>query len=92
MCKYSEIENMMLPNGLTPKEVNDAVRREVERIYQESWLQGVPVPFFDEKGNTYLANSDGSEDLVSLNRQTRTYRVVKRIAQPGQGRFAYLAK
>ena len=56
MCKYSEIEKMVLPNGLTAKEVNDAVRREVERIYQESWLQGVSVPFFDEMGNTYLAN------------------------------------
>ena len=54
MCKYSEIERMVLPNGMTAKEVNDAVRREVERIYQESWLQGVSVPFFDEKGNTYL--------------------------------------
>lgn len=92
MYKYSEIEKMVLPNGMTVKEVNDAVRREVERIHQESWLQGVSVPFFDEKGNTYLANSDGSEDMVSLNRQTRTYSFIKRIAQPGQGRYAYLAK
>lgn len=92
MCKYSEIEKLLLPNGMTAKEVNDAVRREVERIYQESWLQGVSVPFFDERGNTYLANSDGSEDKVLLNRQTRVYSVVKRTAQPGQGRYAYLAK
>ena len=83
---------MVLPNGMTAKQVNDAVRREVERIYQESWHQGVSVPFFDEQGNTYLANSDGSEDLVSLNRRNRTYSVVKRTAQPGQGRYAYLAK
>lgn len=92
MCKYSEIEKMVLPNGMTVKEINDAVRLEVERIYQESWFQGVSVPFFDEKGNTYLANPDGSEDMVSLNRQTRTYSFIKRIAQPGQGRYAYLAK
>jgi hypothetical protein len=92
MCKYSEIEKMVLPNGMTVKEVNDAVRLEVERIYQESWFQGVSVPFFDEKGNTYLANPDGSEDMVSLNRQTRTYNVIMRTAQLGQGRYAYLAK
>lgn len=92
MCKYSEIEKIVLPNGMTVKEVNDAVRLEVERIYQESWFQGVSVPFFDEKGNTYLANPDGSEDMVSLNRQTRTYSVIMRTAQPGQGRYAYLAK
>lgn len=90
MCKYSEMETMLLPNGFTTKEVNEAVRREVERIYLESWLQGVSVPFFDDEGNTYLANPDGSEDKVSLDRQTRTYNVIMRTAQPGQGKHAYL--
>lgn len=55
MCKYNEIEDVELPNGRTVKEVNEAVRREVERIYIESWLQGVSVPFFDDEGNIYLA-------------------------------------
>lgn len=90
MCTYNDIENIELPNGKIAKEVNDAVRREVERIYLDSWLQGVPVPFFDDEGNTYLANPDGSEDCVSLNRETRTYRVLERTAAPGKGRFAYL--
>lgn len=90
MCKYSEMEAMLLPNGLTAKEVNEAVRREVERIYLESWLQGVSVPFFDDEGNTYLANPDGSEDKVSLDRRTRTYNVIMRTAQPGHGKHAYL--
>ena len=67
-----------------------AVKREVERIYLESWLQGVSVPFFDDEGNTYLANPDGSEDKVSLDRRTRTYNVIMRTAQPGQGKYAYL--
>ena len=90
MCKYSEMETMLLPNGLTAKEVNEAVRREVERIYLESWLQGVSVPFFDDEGNTYLANPDGSEDKVSLDRRTRTYNVIMRTALPGHGKYAYL--
>ena len=90
MCKYSEMEAILLPNGLTAKEVNEAVRREVERIYLESWLQGVSVPFFDDEGNTYLANPDGSEDKVSLDRRTRTYNVIMRTAQPGHGKHAYL--
>ena len=90
MCKYSEMEAMLLPNGLTAKEVNEAVRREVEHIYLESWLQGVSVPFFDDEGNTYLANPDGSEDKVSLDRRTRTYNVIMRTAQPGHGKHAYL--
>ena len=90
MCKYNEIENVELPNGRTVKEVNEAVRREVERIYIESWLQGVSVPFFDEDGNIYLANPDGSEDKVTLDRNTRTYNIIMRTAQPGQGRHAHL--
>ena len=90
MCTYNDIENFELPNGKTAKEVNEAVRGEVERIYSESWQQGVSVPFFDDAGNTYLANPDGSEDRVSLNRKTRKYRVLRRTAAPGQGHFAYL--
>ncbi|MBQ9203252.1 MAG: xenobiotic reductase B [Prevotella sp.] len=92
MCKYKDIELVRLPNGKTAREVNDDVRREVERIYLESWQRGVSVPFFDNEGNTYLANPDGSEDRVQLNRQTRTYHIVNRTAQPGQGRYSYLVR
>jgi len=90
MCTYKEIETIELPNGKTVKEVNEAVRREVEKIYQEAWKQGVSVPFFDNEGNIYLANPDGSEDHVSLDRKTRTYRVLRRTAQPGKGRYSHL--
>lgn len=90
MCKYDEIENVELPNGKTVKEVNDEVRREVERIYLEAWLHGVSVPFFDDDGNIYLANPDGSEDKVALDRSTRTYNIIMRTAQPGHGRHAHL--
>ena len=90
MCKYNEIEAVELPKGKTVKEVNDEVRREVERIYVESWLQGVSVPFFDEDGTTYLANPDGREDKVKLDRRTRTYNIIMRTAQPGCGRRAHL--
>lgn len=90
MCKYNEIEDVELPNGRTVKEVNEAVRREVERIYIESWLQGVSVTFFDDEGNIYLANPDGSEDKVALDRRTRTYNVIMRTAQPGCGKHAHL--
>ena len=90
MCTYKELETNELPNGKTVKEVNEAVRREVEKIYQESWKQGVSVPFFDNEGNIYLANPDGSEDRVSLDRKTRTYRVLRRTAEPGKGRYSHL--
>ena len=90
MCKYKDIENIELPNGKTVKEVNEAVKREVEKIYLESWRQGVSVPFFDNNGRIYLANPDGSEDHVSLDRKTRTYRVISRTALPGQGRYSHL--
>ena len=42
------------------------------------------------KGNYYLANPDGSEDLVSYDVESRSYKVLSRVAQIGQGRYAYL--
>jgi hypothetical protein len=48
------------------------------------------VPFFDNNGNTYLANPDGSEDFVKLDRHSRTYHVLRRTAAPGKGRYSYL--
>lgn len=90
MCTYKELENLELPNGKTVKEVNDAVRNEVEKIYLEAWKQGVSVPFFDREDNIYLANPDGSEDHVRFDRKTRTYHVIRRTAQPGKGRYSHL--
>ena len=41
MCTYKELESIVLPNGKTVKEVNDAVQHEVEKIYLESWEKGI---------------------------------------------------
>lgn len=90
MCEYSEIENIKLSNGKTIKQVNEEVSKEVERIYLEGWTKGIAIPFRDKEGNFYLANPDGSEDLVEFNRKERSYKVISRIADRGQGRYAYL--
>ena len=90
MCEYIEIENIKLSNGKTIKQINEEVRMEVERIYLEGWAKGIAIPYRDIKGNLYLANPDGSEDLVEFNRKERSYKVISRVSQPGQGQFAYL--
>ena len=90
MCEYAEIENIKLSNGKTIKQVNEEVRKEVERIYLEGLTKGIAIPYRDAKGNLYLANPDGSEDLVEFNRKERSYKVISRVSQPGQGQFAYL--
>jgi len=90
MCEYVEIEKLRLSNGKTVKEINDEVRAEVERIYTEGWSKGISIPFWDKNGNFYLANPDGSEDLVEFNRKDRNYKIISRVAGKGQGRFAYL--
>ena len=90
MCKYAEIENIRLSNGKTITQVNAEVSEEVERIYLEGWTKGIAIPFRDNKGNIYLANPDGSEDLVDFNRKERSYKVISRVADKGQGRYAYL--
>ena len=90
MCSLKEINNIELPNGKTVGTVNRDVSNAIERIYLESWQKGVSVPFFDNTGNTYLANPDGSEDRVTLDRRTRTYHILSRTAAPGKGRYSYL--
>ena len=92
MCDYAEIENIKFSNGKTIKQVNDEVREEVERIYLEGWAKGIAIPFKDKDGKIYLANPDGSEDLVEFNRKERRYKVIARVAQAGEGRYAYLNK
>lgn len=90
MCEYAEIEKIKLSNGKTIKEVNEEVRKEVERIYLEGWAKGIAIPFWDKEGNYYLANPDGSEDLVSYDVNTRSYQIISRTADKGKGRYAYL--
>lgn len=92
MCTYAEVENVVLSNGKTVKQVNEDVSKEVERIYLEGWEKGISIPFWDKNGNIYLANPDGSEDLVAFNRKERSYTVLSRVAESGQGRYAYLLK
>lgn len=83
-------KNIILPNGKTIAEAEEASRKKIEDIYLETWRKGNSVPFFDDEGNIYLANPDGSEDEVKLDRPSQTFHIVKRIATPGQGRMAYL--
>lgn len=90
MCEYAEIEDIELSNGKTIKEVNEEVSKEVERIYLEGWKKGIAIPFWDKQGNFYLANPDGSEDLVEFNREKRIYKIITRVADKGKGRYAYL--
>lgn len=90
MCEYAEIEDIKLSNSKTTGQINEEVSKEVERIYLEGWAKGVSIPFWDNKWNFYLANPDGSEDLVEFNRKERSYKVIARVADKGQGRYAYL--
>lgn len=92
MCKYEDIESWKLSNGWSIKEVNNHVHDEVEKIYLDSWNKGVAVPFFDEYGNIFLANPDGSEDAVEFDGKSRGYKVLKRIAAPGKGKMSYLLR
>lgn len=92
MCEYIEIEKMVLSNGKTVRQINTEVSKEIERIYLEGWRKGIAIPFWDNNGNFYLANPDGSEDLVDFNRKDRSYKVISRVADKGQGRYAYLLK
>lgn len=52
MCEYAEIENIRFSNGKTIKQVNEEVRKEVERIYLEGWAKGISIPLQTRKGTS----------------------------------------
>jgi hypothetical protein len=84
------MNDIIFSNGKTIRQINAEVSKEVERIYLEGWSKGVSIPFWDEQGNFYLANPDGSEDLVEFNRKERSYKKLAQVAPSGKGRYAYL--
>lgn len=57
MREYAKIEKIQLSNGKTIKEVNEEVRKEVERIYLEGWTKGISIPFWDKEGNYLFSKS-----------------------------------
>lgn len=85
MCRYEDIEGWTLSNGRSIREINIRIHDEVEKIYLDSWSKGIAVPYFDEKGNIFLANPDGSDAAVAFDSKTREYKILKRIAAPGEG-------
>lgn len=91
MCRYEDIEGWTLSNDKSIREINIRIHEEVEKIYLDSWSKGIAVPYFDEKGNIFLANPDGS-DAVAFDSKTREYKILKRIAAPGEGKMSYLLR
>jgi hypothetical protein len=86
----SSIDHLRSSNGKTFGEIKKDTRAAIENRYMECWAEGVSVPFWDNQGNFYMANPDGSEDLIDYNDKNRSYQVISRTAAPGKGRFAYL--
>ena len=64
----------------------------VKKIYEPAKMHHIELKNRLIRSATWegIANPDGSEDRVSLDRKTRTYHVLHRTAQPGQGRYSYL--
>ena len=95
MKKTNQIPKVMnkdtiLPNGKTVGQVEAEMRLAVEQIYRDNWAKGLSVPYRDENGILHLANPDGSDDLVEFNIDSKSFKLLSRYSEPGQGRFAYL--
>lgn len=92
MQKDFELENRVLPSGKNLKDVYYNVNKRTDAIYLECWGKGMSIPFRDEERNLRLANPDGSEDLAQYNVKEKKFTIIKRVAEPGKGRYAYLLK
>jgi hypothetical protein len=83
-------KNFTLTNGKTIAQVEQEMKLGIEKLYLDAWAKGVSVPYWDEDRVLHLANPDGSDDLAEFDANTKKITVISRLAEPGQGRFAYL--
>jgi hypothetical protein len=83
-------KNFTLTNGKTIAQVEQEMKLGIEKLYLDAWAKGVSVPYWDEDRVLHLANPDGSDDLAKFDANTKKITVISRLAEPGQGRFAYL--
>ena len=83
-------KNFTLTNGKTIAQVEQEMKLGIEKLYLDAWAKGVSVPYWDEDRVLHLANPDGSDDLAEFDADTKKITVISRLAEPGQGRFAYL--
>jgi hypothetical protein len=87
-------QEYVLPSGLTIQEVEEESRKDVEAIYIDSFIKGLPQYYEDDrtKGekDVIRAMPDGSEDLVEFDLQTGEDTFIRQLLPAGQGKFAYL--
>lgn len=76
-------------------ELNKAMAKRTEELYKEAFSKGVALHYKDERiskeGQYVQANPDGSEQLVELEPETRSYKVIRELCPAGQGFWAYLS-
>ena len=87
-------EGYVLPSGVTVKEVEQLSRTNVEAIYIDAFLKGIPRYYEDERctaeKQAIRAMPDGSEDLTDFDWQTGKQTFIKKLVPAGKGKFAYL--
>jgi hypothetical protein len=89
---YMDINNITLPNGKTLKESDVLAKANQEDLYTETFAKGHYIIYFDQGcpvGHAIRANSDGSEDLLNHD-EVHNQILVKRLAEKGNGKYAYL--
>ena len=77
------------------QEQHEAMSKRTEELYRDSFQRGISMYYRDERATPpkqfIRANPDGSEDLVSLDAQTRQYTLIANLLPAGKGHWAYLA-
>lgn len=84
----------VLSNGLSISETEKRHDARIEQVYLDYWRKGVSPKYQDNRctaPNEFIAaNSDGSEDLVIFDPESRGYTLVGRVAEKGKGKYAHL--
>jgi hypothetical protein len=80
--------------NISTKATETIQRHQLEEFYITTFLSGKPVYYKDDRcaspTNIIRAEADGSETLINYDWQTNMETEIKKLANPGKGKYAYL--
>jgi hypothetical protein len=92
--EHPEVDAVLLPTNHTTEQANAPMLAMAEEAFRLVFAMGQPYYYNDGRcgnpGELIRANPDGSEDLVACNFAQGGMYVIKQLAAPGSGQFAYL--
>jgi hypothetical protein len=98
MARQQQMEKRLLEtevhSGKTAREIAEALTRDAEMVFIEGFVKGFASYYRDHRSKApremIRVNPDGSEDLIAYHESSREDVWIRRLAEPGYSKMAYL--